>query len=239
LSSTGTVVPPYTGPNIGTFLKPFAKYDLLAWMNKFWINQGAPNTDFWGHEFSKHATCFSTFDIPCYGPEYVEHEEVVDFFETAILYYRRLPTWGWLAQAGITPSNTTTYSISQFQNTLTSSYGALPYIGCSGPRFNQTAAGANSTDNGRTQISEVWYYFHVSLFFFFLFSFLSLSIFSLSLCFLFPTVAVCTRLINATQAFGRPQSGAWLPTNATGSVTSCAKTANAIHYPLRANGSVW
>jgi hypothetical protein len=132
-------------------------------MNKYWINQGADNPSFWGHEFSKHATCFSTFDVPCYGPEYVEHQEVVEFFETAIQYYRRLPTWGWLSQAGIKPSNTTTYSIGQFQTALASSYGALPYIGCSGPRFNETAAGANSTDNGRTQISEVWYYFHVSV----------------------------------------------------------------------------
>lgn len=37
----------------------------------------------------------------------------------------------------------------------------MPYIGCSGPAFNDTAAGANSTDNGRTIVSEVWYYFHV------------------------------------------------------------------------------
>lgn len=132
-------------------------------MKKYWINQGAPNYEFWEHEFSKHGTCFSTFDVPCYGPQYVEHQEIVQFFETAILYYRRLPTWGWLDQAGIKPSNTTTYSIGQFQNALTEGYGALPYIGCSGPRYNETAAGAGSTDNGRTQISEAWYYFHVSV----------------------------------------------------------------------------
>ncbi|KAI5208168.1 ribonuclease T2 [Aureobasidium subglaciale] len=196
----GTVVPPYKGPSITTLIEPFKKYDLLAWMNKYWINQGASNDEFFAHEFSKHATCFSTFDIPCYGPEYTPHQEIVEFFETAIQYYRRLPTWGWLAQAGIKPSNTTTYSLSQFQTALNSSYGALPYIGCSGPRFNETAAGRNSTDNGRTQISEVWYYFH---------------------------------------AFGRPQRGQWLPVSASGFTTTCAKTANALRYPLRANGSVW
>jgi ribonuclease T2 len=159
----GTVVPPYTGPGIDTFLKSFGKYDLLAWMNKYWINQGASNEVFWGHEFSKHGTCFSTFDVPCYGPDYVKNEELVQFYETAILYYRRLPTFGWLNAAGITPSNTTTYSIGQFQNALIKGYGALPYIGCSGPRYNETAAGKGSTDNGRTQISETWYYFHVSV----------------------------------------------------------------------------
>lgn len=33
-TSTGTPVLPYNGPNIGTFLEPFGKYDLLAYMNK-------------------------------------------------------------------------------------------------------------------------------------------------------------------------------------------------------------
>jgi ribonuclease T2 len=51
----GTVVPPYKGPGIGTFLRPFGKYDLLAYMNKYWIGQTGANDDFWSHEFSKHA----------------------------------------------------------------------------------------------------------------------------------------------------------------------------------------
>jgi len=153
----GTVVPPYRGPNIGTFLQPFGKYDLLAYMNKYWISQGGPNYDFWGHEFSKHATCFSTFDVPCYGPEYRAREDVVDFFQTAILYYMRLPTWGWLGAHSIYPSNTTTYTLSDMEGALSHEYGAVPYLGCTGPRFNETVAGANSTDTGRTVLSEVWY----------------------------------------------------------------------------------
>jgi hypothetical protein len=32
-------VPPYTGPNVGTFVEALGKYDLLAYMNKYWINQ--------------------------------------------------------------------------------------------------------------------------------------------------------------------------------------------------------
>ncbi|KAK4997510.1 hypothetical protein LTR66_003091 [Elasticomyces elasticus] len=157
----GTLVQPYTGPNIGTFVERFGKYNLLEYMNKYWVSQGSANSDFWGHEFSKHATCFSTFDVPCYGPRYVEHEDTIDYFQTAILYYRRLPTWGWLAAAGIRPSNTTTYSLADMQRALTTGYGALPYIGCTGPRLNQTAAGANSTDAGRTVLAETWYYLHV------------------------------------------------------------------------------
>lgn len=41
----GTFLPPYTGSNIGTFLEPLGKYDLLAYMNKYWISQGSPNYD--------------------------------------------------------------------------------------------------------------------------------------------------------------------------------------------------
>lgn len=116
------------------------------------------------------------------------------------MYYRRLPTWGFLAAADIHPSNTTTYSLADVQSALTKGYGALPYIGCSGSRYNATAAGAGSTDNGYTVVSEVWYYFH---------------------------------------ALGRPQAGVWLPINATGTVSTCARASGALHYPLRSNGSTW
>lgn len=60
---TGTVVPPWTGAPISSFIEDWQRYDLLDWMNTYWINQGAPNSDFWGHEFSKHATCYSTFQV--------------------------------------------------------------------------------------------------------------------------------------------------------------------------------
>lgn len=47
----GTVVPPWTGPAIDTFgIIPFGRYDLLDYMNTFWINQGGPNSAFWAHE---------------------------------------------------------------------------------------------------------------------------------------------------------------------------------------------
>lgn len=159
---SGAPVVPYTGPDIGTFVEPFGRHDLLAYMNRYWVAQGQPNGDFWGHEFSKHATCYSTFDVECYGPQYVQHEEVVDFFATAVAYFRGLPTWDWLQAAGITPSNTTTYDLADIQSTLAGAFGEVPYIGCSGKRFNATEAGAGSLDNGYTQLSEVWYYHHVN-----------------------------------------------------------------------------
>jgi ribonuclease T2 len=128
---------------------------------RYWISQGSPNGDFWGHEFSKHATCYSTFDLPCYGPQYRKHEEVIDFFETAVMYYQTLPTHRWLAEAAIQPCNATTVSLREVQVALTAGFGALPYVGCSGPRYNATAAGQGSQDDGMTVLSEVWYYHHV------------------------------------------------------------------------------
>ncbi|KAB5566044.1 ribonuclease T2-like protein, partial [Coniochaeta sp. 2T2.1] len=49
-----------------------------------WDIYREPGPDFWGHEFSKHATCFSSFDPECYGPLCRQHEEVVDFFQTVV-----------------------------------------------------------------------------------------------------------------------------------------------------------
>jgi ribonuclease T2 len=131
-------------------------------MNTYWIAFQQDNPGFWGHEFSKHATCYSTFNVPCYGPMYRQHEEVVDFFETAIKYYKRFPTFKWLEEAKITPSNSTGYAYADIRDTLFAKTGGVPFIGCNGPRYNTTAAGKGSLDNGYTALSEIWYYEYVS-----------------------------------------------------------------------------
>ncbi|KAF2467449.1 ribonuclease T2 [Lindgomyces ingoldianus] len=154
----GTKVPPYTGPDIGTFVKGFGRYDLLDYMNTYWIAQNQENSGFWGHEFSKHATCFSTFNTACYGPKYVQHSEVVDFFETAVQWYKKVPTYKWLRKEGIVPSNTTTYSYKEIAGVLGRRHGAVPYVGCTGQRWNNTEEGRGGVDSGFTVLSEVWYY---------------------------------------------------------------------------------
>ncbi|GBE77679.1 ribonuclease T2 [Sparassis latifolia] len=143
----GTIVPPWTGPSVASFLIEFGRLDLLDYMNKYWINQGYPNWQFWAHEFSKHATCTSTFDVACYGPDYQPHQDVVDFYLAVIRAFQRYPTYTMLAAAGIYPSNTTTYSLASIQSALYSQTGGVPYLGCGGK-------------NG-TILEEVWYYSHV------------------------------------------------------------------------------
>ncbi|CAK5264515.1 unnamed protein product [Mycena citricolor] len=138
-------IAPYTGHGVDTFIRDFGRLDLLDFMEKYWINQGLPNKNFWAHEFSKHATCTSTFDTKCYGPGYKQHQEVIDFFDAVIRAYRMYPTFDILAAAGIVPSNTTAYSLARIESALQSQTGALPHIGC--------VKG--------TILSEVWYYNHV------------------------------------------------------------------------------
>jgi ribonuclease T2 len=112
-------VPPYKGPGVDTFIKEFGRHDLLDYstlfskfpfgkpyetdfvsVNMFWINQGAPNEEFWAHEFSKHATCTSTFDVACYGPDYKEHMDVVNFYETVVRVFQQYPTYSMLQSCG-------------------------------------------------------------------------------------------------------------------------------------------
>ena len=53
-------VEPFTGGDISTpTLQYFGKYDLLAWMNKYWVSNAGDNYVFWQHEFSKHGVSLS------------------------------------------------------------------------------------------------------------------------------------------------------------------------------------
>ncbi|WFD27805.1 ribonuclease T2 [Malassezia nana] len=156
--ANGQDLKPWTGHGVDRFIKDWDRYDLLDWMNKYWVSQGQPSADFWAHEFSKHATCFSTFDIPCYGPKYQPHQEMIDFFDTAISFYRRLPTYDWLAAEGITPSNKTRYSLKDITAALKKHYGAVPYVGCYGDKYGDVPGSKNTSDHGSTILSEVWYF---------------------------------------------------------------------------------
>ncbi|ORY76635.1 ribonuclease T2-like protein [Protomyces lactucae-debilis] len=155
-----------SGPQTIQYLMSHGRSDLLTQMNNVWINQGLTNDDLWAHEFAKHATCTSTFDLDCYAPLYAantsaaakanggagEGLDVVDYMETTLNYFTSHPTYEWLARAGITPSNTTTYSLSQIQAAIRNATGVNAFVGC-----NRNAA----MNNTRDVFSEMWYYGHV------------------------------------------------------------------------------
>ncbi|KAI1083480.1 ribonuclease T2 family protein [Whalleya microplaca] len=212
----GTPVEPWTGGSIEPFLEAAGRWDLIAYMKKYWLGFLQPSSTLWAHEYSKHATCFSTFATSCYSshshshspshshPQPTAHADMIDFFSTTISHYQRLPTWSWLSASGIRPSNDTTYSLSAIQDALRAGYGRLPYVGCAGPRWNATPAGAGSGDDGFTVLGEVWYYQHV---------------------------------------YGRVQSGWGRRVDAdvaggSSSVSNCAGAEGAVRYLERAAGSV-
>ena len=67
----------------------------------------------------------------CYGLSYVNDTEasIIDFLESVIRAQIQYPTYTWLEQAGITPSNTTTYMLGDIQDALAKASGAVPYVG--------------------------------------------------------------------------------------------------------------
>jgi hypothetical protein len=77
----GKTVPKYSGPTVDTFITAAGRNDLLTFMKKYWVSQGSKDTAFWAHEYSKHGTCFSTFDTTCYQ-SFTKYEDLIDFFDT-------------------------------------------------------------------------------------------------------------------------------------------------------------
>ncbi|WVR04871.1 hypothetical protein IAU60_001883 [Kwoniella sp. DSM 27419] len=151
----GEVVPKWQGGDVfSKILGDYGKWDLLAYMQKHWKSLNQPDWVLWQHEFSKHATCFSTFDTgangtpDCYGQLFVNTTEasIVDYLDSVVKAQVQYPTYQWLQDAGIQPSNQTSYSVWDLQDALTNRSGAVPYLGCSG--------------STRQTLSEVWYYSH-------------------------------------------------------------------------------
>ncbi|PSS13085.1 hypothetical protein M430DRAFT_124994 [Amorphotheca resinae ATCC 22711] len=129
--------------NITAILESYGKTDLLAYMNSYWVDNTGDNESFWEHEFSKHGTCISTFEPSCYT-DYTPQEEVPDFFQKTVDLFKTLDTYTTLANAGIVPSSSATYTSAQIQAAFKKSFGYEVTIQCS--------SGA---------LDEVWYSFNV------------------------------------------------------------------------------
>lgn len=69
---------------------------------------------------------------------------MLPYFAQAVSLYKSLPTYDWLANAGIVPSNTAVYTKSSVLAALKAQTGYEPYLGCHSGALN-----------------EVWYFFNV------------------------------------------------------------------------------
>ncbi|KAJ9637366.1 Ribonuclease T2 precursor (RNase T2) [Coniosporium tulheliwenetii] len=101
--------------NIIEILEGYGQSRLLNYMRKLWRNDPAitltngTDADLWYHEWEKHGTCMSTLRPSCYR-SYTSAREAVDYFAQTVFLDRRLPTYDYLAECGIVPSNSSTYA---------------------------------------------------------------------------------------------------------------------------------
>ena len=130
--------------NITAILKSYGATTLLNYMDTYWISNDESNEAFWDHEWETHGTCISTFATSCY-PNYKPGMEIPDFFNATVNLFKTLPTYQWLSAAGITPSNSKTYTSAAILSALSSPRGGVtPTISCSG-----------------SSLDEVYYYFNM------------------------------------------------------------------------------
>ncbi|KAL6694267.1 ribonuclease T2 [Trichoderma pleuroticola] len=116
----------------------------LEYMQIYWKDYTGNDESFWEHEFGKHGTCISTLEPRCY-PNYQPTQEVGDFFRRTVTLFQTLPSYNWLAAAGILPSSTTTYTLAAIQDALTAQFGHNVIINC----------------NKNGELDELWYQYNV------------------------------------------------------------------------------
>ena len=86
----------------------------------------------------------NTLNPSCYS-NYKQNENVYDYYSLVYQLFQKLPTYQWLVSAGIKPSTTATYTLSQIQSALKSKFGAEVYIAC----------------DSNNAINEVWYFYNI------------------------------------------------------------------------------
>ncbi|KAH7032682.1 ribonuclease T2-like protein [Microdochium trichocladiopsis] len=115
----------------------------LNYMQTYWKDYQGNDESFWEHEFNKHGTCISTLDPKCYR-RHQPGDEVVDYFVRAVQLFKTLPSYAWLKQAGIVPSNTQTYTRADIQAALKKHHGHDVIINC----------------NKKKELNELWYHYN-------------------------------------------------------------------------------
>ncbi|KAK9634581.1 Ribonuclease T2 precursor (RNase T2), variant 3 [Aspergillus fumigatus] len=129
--------------NITEILQAQGRTELLSYMQTYWKDYQGDDESFWEHEWNKHGTCINTIEPSCYT-DYKPQEEVGDYFQKAVDLFKGLDTYKALAAAGITPSSSKTYKLSDILSALSAITGHEPSVGCS---------------NG--ELNEAWYFFNI------------------------------------------------------------------------------
>ncbi|KAI0639927.1 ribonuclease T2 [Trametes polyzona] len=122
--------------DIASLLTAQGASDTLSFMQQFWVDINGQNERFWEHEWSTHGTCYSTLEPSCLPSGSPKGAEAVAFFQTVVKLFKTLPTYDFLSQAGITPSTSKTFTLSQLTNALKAATGVTPALNCDGSSLN-------------------------------------------------------------------------------------------------------
>ncbi|KAK9762596.1 hypothetical protein K7432_011521 [Basidiobolus ranarum] len=101
---------------------------LFQLMNTYWVSYTGDNSEFWTHEWDKHGTCVSTLSPHCYGEDYQQYEEMIDYFDSVIQLHQQFDIYGALSDAGITPGNS--YSKQDMVNAVKKSLNVDAWFHC-------------------------------------------------------------------------------------------------------------
>ncbi|KAF5352766.1 hypothetical protein D9756_005891 [Leucocoprinus leucothites] len=122
--------------NIASLLSAQGASSTLSYMQTHWVDINGQNEQFWEHEWSTHGTCMSTLEPSCLPGSSPKGAEAVAFFQTVVKLFQTLPTYDWLANAGIVPSTSKTFTLSTLTSALKSASGVTPALNCNGSTLN-------------------------------------------------------------------------------------------------------
>lgn len=140
-------IPEYTGEQIDAVLQ---KYDpaLFAYYQKYFKDLNGDAADFREHEYNKHGTCYTTMRPSCQPtlpwisqPDYA----VLNYFRQIAHKFQERPTYNYLKDAGIVPTTSKNYTLTEIQSALKQRHGATPFVGC----------------NKKGELNEFWFYWVV------------------------------------------------------------------------------
>ncbi|KAG9020721.1 ribonuclease T2-like, partial [Tulasnella sp. UAMH 9824] len=131
-------------PDIPNLLAANGKQELLDWMKEFW--PGLPNNTYlWKNEWNKHGTCMSTLAPKCMPEGSPKGLDVAIYFQKTADTFKTLPTYEFLASAGIKPDRNKVHSIDELESAFKETYGFIPSLGC----------------NSSGALTQIFYYFNL------------------------------------------------------------------------------
>ncbi|KAJ7700505.1 ribonuclease [Mycena rosella] len=125
--------------DLGGLLTAQGSDDTLDFMNTFWKDNNGNDESFWEHGQPLYsvftlsqALLLSTLNVECLPIGSPTGAEAVIYLNTVAL-----PTYQWLAAAGITPSPSTTHTLADLTAAIKAGFGFIPALDCTSGAVNQ------------------------------------------------------------------------------------------------------